>query len=185
MKRNTLLFAILFIAAAVLTTSCKRKVEQVEEAPQKVVSLDLSDSTAFHELVHFYITNDIIPKEAVLCDHEKNGGIHTFACLAEDLELCAPDYLQDSLHGTFFQEVVYNPGSSGDNNIYICQKDEKGFHLLKSFVGTTDPDLGPQDEFVNGYKVIYFQTEDAAYKLYYDGKDFVTEPVATPSLAIK
>ena len=28
-------------------------------------------------------------------------------------------------------------------------------------------------------------TEDAAYKLYYDGKDFVTEPVTTPSLAIK
>ena len=184
MKRSLYLFATLFLAAAVFT-SCHRKPEEPEKAPEKIVSLDLSDSTAFHELVHFYITNDIIPKEAVLCDHEKNGGIHTFACLAEDLELCAPDYLQDSLHGTFFQEVVYNPGSSGDNNIYICQKDEKGFHLLKSFVGTTDPDLGPQDEFVNGYRVIYFQTEDAAYKLYYDGKDFVTEPVTTPSLAIK
>ena len=184
MKRSLYLFATLLLAAAVFT-SCHRKAEEPEKVPEKIVSLDLSDSTAFHELVHFYITNDIIPKEAVLCDHEKNGGIHTFACLAEDLELCAPDYLQDSLHGTFFQEVVYNPGSSGDNNIYICQKDEKGFHLLKSFVGTTDPDLGPQDEFVNGYRVIYFQTEDAAYKLYYDGKEFVTEPVTTPSLATK
>lgn len=184
MKRSLYLFATLLLAAAVFT-SCHRKAEEPEEAPEKVVSLDFSDSTAFHELLHFYITNDIIPKEAILCDHESNGGMHTFACLAEDLELCAPDYLQDSLHGTFFQEVVYNPGSSGDNNIYICQKDEKGFHLLKSFVGTTDPDLGPQDEIINGYKVLYFQTEDAAYKLYYDGKDFVTEPVTTPSLATK
>ena len=131
MKRSLYLFATLLLAAAVFT-SCHRKAEEPEKAPEKIVSLDLSDSTAFHELVHFYITNDIIPKEAVLCDHEKNGGIHTFACLAEDLELCAPDYLQDSLHGTFFQEVVYNPGSSGDNNIYICQKDEKGFHLRLS-----------------------------------------------------
>ena len=106
MKRNTLLFAILFIAAAVLSTSCHRKAEEPEKAPEKIVSLDLSDSTAFHELVHFYITNDIIPKEAVLCDHESKGGMHTFECLAEDLELCAPDYLQDSLHGTFFQEIV-------------------------------------------------------------------------------
>ena len=89
MKRSLYFFATLFLAAAVFT-SCHRKAEEPEKAPEKIVSLDLSDSTAFHELVHFYITNDIIPKEAVLCDHEKNGGIHTFACLAEDLELCAP-----------------------------------------------------------------------------------------------
>ncbi len=183
MKRKTLLFATLFIAAAVLAASCKHKGDNTEEAPQKIVSLDLSDSTAFHELIHFYITSDIIPKEAVLCDHESKGGMHTFECLAEDLELCAPDYLQDSLHGTFFQEIVYHPGSSGDNNIYICNKDEKGFHLLKTIIGTTNPDLGPQDEVVNGYKVLYYQTEDSAYKLYYDGKDFVTEPVTAPTLA--
>ena len=38
--------------------------------------------------------------------------------------------------------------------------------MLVAGIGTTDPDLGPQDEIINGYKVLYFQTEDAAYKLY-------------------
>lgn len=184
MKRSSLFIVTLFVVVAALMSGCNKKSNKKENAPQKVVSLDLNDPTVFNELVHFYIANDIIPSEAVLCDHESKGGMHTFECLHEDLELCAPDYLQDSLHGTFFQEIVYHPGSSGDNNIYICKKDEKGFHLLKTIIGTTNPDLGPQDEVVNGYKVLYYQTEDSACKLYYDGKDFVTEPVTAPTLAI-
>lgn len=182
MKRKIFLLATLLLAAAVFT-SCHRKVEEPEKAPEQVFSLDLSDSTVLHELLHFYITNDIIPQEAVLCDHETAGGQHTSECLAPDFELCAPDYLQDSLHGTFFQEIEYHPGSSGDNNIYICKKDEKGFHLLKSFTGTTDPDLGPENLFCNGYKILYFLKDDEAYRLYYDGKDFVEEPVTAPALA--
>ena len=184
MKRHVFRFVTLILAVAVFT-SCGNKTAKEKEAPKKIVSFDYSDSVTFHELLHFYITNDIIPEEALLCDHESKGGLHTLECLADDIELCAPDYLQDSLHGTFFQEIVYHPGSSGDNNIYVCKKDEKGFHLLKSIIGTTNPDLGPQNEFVNGYKVIYYQAEDMVYKLYYDGKDFVTELVEDQPLAQK
>ena len=183
MKRSLLFIIALFVVVIALLTSCNKKSNKKENAPQKVVSLDLNDPTVFNELVHFYITNDIIPSEAVLCDHESNGGVHTFECLDGELELCAPDYLQDSLHGTFFQEIVYHPGSSGENNIYICKKDDKGYHLLKSIVGTTNSDLGPENEYVNGYKVIYYQTEDNTNKIYFDGKDFVTEPVPSPVLA--
>jgi len=182
MKRHFFFISVLLIAVGVLFVSCGNTGEK-KETPQKIVSFDYTDSVTFHELLHFYIANDIIPEEALLCDHESKGGLHTLECLVDDIELCAPDYLQDSLHGTFFQEIVYHPGSSGDNNIYICKKDETGFHLLKSIVGTTNPDLGPENEFVNGYKVIYFQTEDSAYKIYFDGKDFVTEPVTLPVLA--
>ncbi|MCQ2263015.1 MAG: hypothetical protein MJZ70_01905 [Bacteroidales bacterium] len=180
MKRNLLFFAVLILAAGVFCTSCKeKKVEQ----PPKIVSFDLQDSALVNDLLCFYMNNDIIPKEAFICDHATKGGMHTFTCLADDVDFCAPDYMQDSLHGTFFQEIGYHQGSSGDNTIYICNKDDKGFHIITSVVGTTNPDLGPQDEFVNGYRVIYYQTDDTAYKLYYDGKKFVSEELTNQPLA--
>lgn len=181
MKHKIFLLATLLLSAAVFT-SCNNQKDS-KKAPEKIISFDLTDPATIHELLHFYITNDIIPEEAVLCDHEAQGGMHTWECISEDLEYGAPDYMQDSLHGTFFQEISYHPGSSGDNNIYICKKDEKGFHLLKSITGTTDPDLGPENEFCNGYKVLYFLKDDEAYRLYYDGKDFVEEPATAPALA--
>ena len=81
MKRSLLFIIALFVVVIALLTSCNKKSNKKENAPQKVVSLDLNDPTVFNELVHFYITNDIIPSEAVLCDHESNGGVHTFECL--------------------------------------------------------------------------------------------------------
>ena len=161
---------------------CRHQQPTTEEPP-KIVSFDLNDSALVNELMCFYIDNEILPKEALVCDHAQKDGLHSFNCMAEDVDFCAPDYMQDSLHGTFFQEIGYHPGSSGDNNIYICNKDENGFHILKSVVGTTNPDLGPQDEFVNGYRVIYFQSDDTAYKLFYNGTEFVVEELDNQPLA--
>ena len=122
---SVILFALAFVFLAV---GCKQKKE--EKKPEKIVSFDLEDSAMIDELLCFYLDSAIIPEEAFVCDHHKNGGRHTFDCISEDVDFCVPNYMQDSLHGTFFEEIGYQQGSSGDNNIYICERTAKGFHIL-------------------------------------------------------
>lgn len=173
MKTNYLSIILFALAFIFLAVGCKQKKE--EKKPEKMVSFDLEDSAMVDELLCFYLDSAIIPEEAFVCDHHKNGGRHTFDCISENVDFCVPNYMQDSLHGTFFEEIGYQQGSSGDNNIYICERTAKGFRILFSTPGTTDADLGPENEFVNGYRVLYFRSEDRRCKLYYDGKKFVIE----------
>lgn len=173
MKTNYLSIILFALAFIFLAVGCKQKKE--EKKPEKMVSFDLEDSAMVDELLCFYLDSAIIPEEAFVCDHHKNGGRHTFDCISENVDFCVPNYMQDSLHGTFFEEIGYQQGSSGDNNIYICERTAKGFRILFSTSGTTDADLGPENEFVNGYRVLYFRSEDRRCKLYYDGKKFVIE----------
>lgn len=174
---------IFFIALIVcgLLAGCADKKSNGQVQPKKaVLSLDPADSVAFNELLAFYLEAGILTEDALVCDHADNGRLYPLCCLSEDVQcaLCAPGYMQDSLHGTFYQEIDFDMGSSGDGSIYICEKDAKGFRVLCSVVGVIDLDA-PVDEFVNGYRVIYFTTDggENKRKLYYDGKNFVEEDI--------
>ena len=178
-----------FVICGVLAGCSGNDSEKKQKVPpQKIVSLDPADSVAYNELIAFYLQEGILPQEAFVCDHAENGALYPLCCLSEDAQcaLCAPDYMQDSLHGTFFQEIDFDMGSSGDANIYICEKNTQGFQLLYSVVGTIDLDQ-PSDQFVNGYRIIYFTNDSGANKrkLYFNGKKFVEEDIPDDILANK
>lgn len=180
---------IVLIALVVcgLSVSCsKKKADKTQQPPQKILSLDPADSVAYHELLAFYLNEGILPSEAFDCQHDVNGGLHSLCCLTEEVQecWCVPDYMQDSLHGTFFQEIDIDMGSSGDGIIYICEKNAQGFRILYTVVGTIDLDE-PADQFQNGYRVIYFTTDggENKRKLFFDGKTFVEEDIPDNTLA--
>ena len=170
MFRNIL---ITFIALIVLFGACRPKTE----APEKLLSFDPADSVLVDQLMRFYLDSNIIPHEAIVCEHTE-GGLYTFDCLSENCFI-SQDYMQDSLSGTFFTEVSFETGSSGNNNIYICQRDADGFHILFATEGQTDSYLGP-DTLINGYKVLYLIRDDQNLRLYHNGTEFVTEEFSSP-----
>ena len=172
------MFRNILIPAIVLTLlfgACRPKTE----APEKLLSFDPADSVLVDQLMRFYLDSNIIPREAIVCDHSA-GGLYTFDCLSENCFI-SQDYMQDSLSGTFFTEVSYETGSSGNNNIYICHRDADGFHILFSTEGQTDSYLGP-DTLINGYKVLYLIREDQTLRLYHNGTEFVTEEFSAPAV---
>ena len=147
------------------------------EAPEKLLSFDPADSVLVDQLMRFYLDSNIIPREALVCEHNE-GGLYTFDCLSENCFI-SQDYMQDSTSGVFFTEVSFETGSSGNNNIYICQRDADGFHILFATEGQTDSYLGP-DTLINGYKVLYLIREDQTLRLYHNGTEFVTEEFSSP-----
>lgn len=169
----------LIIAAVVLTavlSACRPKTE----APAKLLSFDPADSVLVDQLMRFYLDSNIIPHEAIVCEHG-NDGLYTFDCLSEACFI-SQDYLQDSTSGVFFTEVSFETGSSGNNNIFICNRDADGFHILFTTEGQTDSYLGP-DTLINGYKVLYIRREDQTLRLFHNGTEFVTEeftPTSNP-----
>ena len=169
----------LIIAAVVLTavlSACRPKTE----APAKLLSFDPADSVLVDQLMRFYLDSNIIPHEAIICEHTE-GGLYTFDCLSENCFI-SQDYMQDSTSGVFFTEVSFETGSSGNNNIFICNRDADGFHILFTTEGQTDSYLGP-DTLINGYKVLYIIREDQTLRLFHNGTKFVTEeftPTSNP-----
>ena len=129
-------------------------------------------------LMRFYLDSNIIPKEA-LTVNVPEGGLYTFDCLSENCFI-SQDFMQDSLSGTFFTEVSYETGSSGNNSIYICHRGADGFRILYTTEGQTDSYLGP-DTLINGYKVLYIRTEEQTLRLFYNGTAFVTEEFISPN----
>ena len=171
MFRNIL---ITFIALIAMFGACRPKTE----APEKLLSFDPADSVLVDQLMRFYLDSNIIPREAIVCDHS-TGGLYTFDCLSENCFI-SQDYMQDSTSGVFVTEVSYETGSSGTNNIYICHRDADGFHILVTTEGQTDSYLGP-DTLINGYKVLYLIREDQTLRLFHNGTQFVTEEFTAPS----
>ena len=171
MFRNIL---IPVIALTLLFGACRPKTE----VPEKLLSFDPADSVLVDQLMRFYLDSNIIPREDFACEVPE-GGHYTFDCLSENCFI-SQDYLQDSLSGTFFTEVSFETGSSGNNNIFICHRDADGFRILFTTEGQTDSYLGP-DTIVNGYKVLYLRREDQTLRLYYNGKEFVTEDFTSPT----
>ncbi len=148
--------------------SCKQ--DKVKD--NRLLSFDPKDSALVDELMRFYIDSNIIPKEALICNPQTTK-LLSFSCLNDNCEI-ANDYMQDSLSGTFFTELSYQTGSSGNNNIYICKKDNNGFRVLYSIEGQTDSYLGP-DTIINNYKVLYIRQADQFFQLYFDGQKFTTK----------
>ncbi len=167
MKRHYFLL-VFFIMAASLFSACHQKQEQ----PAKLLSFDPADSVLVDELMRFYIDSNIIPEEAI-ATKPGEGQLYTFDCLSENCFI-SHDYLQDSLSGTFFAEISFETGSSGNNNIYVCQRDENGFRILFTTEGQTDSYLGP-DTLINGYKVLYIRTPEQTLRLFHNGQTFTTE----------
>ena len=150
--------------------------------PEKTVSFDPNDSALVDELMRFYLSSNIIPQEALQVNHDKDGGMYNFDCLSDDCFIT--NDLIDSATNTFFTEVTFHPGSSGDNDIYICRKDTAGFHILSNLQGQIDPDLGTET-IVNGCRVIYFRAEGIAKRLVFNGKEFEVEDLEDIKLASK
>lgn len=174
---------ISFVLIAVLigcVVACNNKPTATE--PEKTVSFDPNDSALVDDLMRFYISSNIIPKEALQENHDKDGKMYNFDCLSEDCFIT--NDLIDSATNTFFTEVTFHPGSSGDNDIYICQKDTAGFHILSNFQGQIDPDLGAET-MLNGCRVIYFRTEGIPKRLIFNGKEFVVENLEENIIASK
>lgn len=167
-------FLISAIVITVLLGACRPKTE----APEKILSFDPADSVLVDQLMRFYLDSSIIPQEAINCE-VKEGELYTFDCLSENCFI-SQDYLQDSISGVFFTEVTFETGSSGNNNIFICNRDDNGFQILYSTEGQTDSYLGP-DTLINGYKVLYLRRADQILRLYYDGTGFVTEEYTSPN----
>lgn len=164
------------IILTILFCACRPKTEE----PAKILSFDPADSMLVDQLMRFYLDSNIIPYEAIVCEDGKDG-LYTFDCLSEDCFI-SQDYLQDSTSGVFFTEVSFETGSSGNNNIFICNRDADGFHILFTTEGQTDSYLGP-DTLINGYKVLYIRREDQTLRLFHNGKEFVTEeftPTSNP-----
>ena len=172
MFRKTILPVIVI---TLLLGACRPKTE----APEKLLSFDPADSVLVDQLMRFYLDSNIIPREAIVCDHSA-GGLYTFDCLSENCFI-SQDYMQDSTSGVFFAEVSFETGSSGNNNIYICHRDADGFRILFSTEGQTDSYLGP-DTLINGYKVLYLIREDQTLRLYHNGTEFVTEEFTGPTV---
>ena len=168
-------YVLVLTVMALLFSFCHQKKET--PASSKLISFDLSDSVMVDELMRFYLDSNMITPEYLVCDHEKNGGLHSFECISEAVEFCAPGYMQDSLHGTFFQEIGVMTGTSGENNIYICEKNATGYHILFQTLGQIETDNVPENEMINGYHVIYFRSEEIHYRIVFDGKGFVVENV--------
>ncbi len=177
MKKIGLVLIAVLIGCVV---ACNNKPTAAE--PEKTVSFDPNDSALVDELMRFYISSSIIPKDALLVNHEQDGGMYNFDCLSEDCFIT--NDLIDSATNTFFTEVTFHPGSSGDNDIYICRKDTAGFHILSNLQGQIDPDLG-EEAMVNGCRVIYFRTEGIAKRLVFNGKEFEVENLEENQLASK
>ena len=166
-----------FIVITLLLGACRPKTE----APEKILSFEPADSVLVDELMRFYLDSNIIPREAIACDVPE-GGLYTFDCLSENCFI-SQDYLQDSMSGAFFTEVSFETGSSGNNNIFICNRDADGFRILFTTEGQTDSYLGP-DTVVNGYKILYLRREDQTLRLFHNGTEFVTEeftPTSNPN----
>ena len=142
-----------------------------QEGEAHLLSFDPQDSVLVDELMRFYIDSNIIPQEALLAHQE--GELYTFDCVSDNCEI-VNDFMQDSLSDTFFVEVTYDVGSAGNNNIYICHRSPEGFSILFSTIGQINCYLGP-DTIINNYKVLYVQTENQQYKLFFDGTHFVME----------
>jgi hypothetical protein len=173
------MFRNILIPAIVLTLlfgACRPKTEE----PEKLLSFDPADSVLVDLLMRFYLDSNIIPREALICEHAE-GGLYTFDCLSENCFI-SQDYMQDSTSGVFFTEVSFETGSSGNNNIYICHRDADGFRILFSTEGQTDSYLGP-DTLINGYKVLYLIREDQTLRLYHNGTEFVTEEFTAPAVS--
>ena len=166
------------ILPAIIVTLLFGACRPTAEAPEKLLSFDPADSVLVDQLMRFYLDSNIIPREALVCEHAE-GGLYTFDCLSENCFI-SQDYLQDSTSGVFFTEVSYETGSSGNNNIYICHRDADGFRILFTTEGQTDSYLGP-DTLINGYKVLYLIREDQTLRLYHNGTEFVTEEFTAPA----
>lgn len=166
--KKTFFFSIVCLCCCIFM-SCQPE----KPKDNRLLSFDPKDSALVDELVRFYIDSNIIPKEALICQHPTDKYL-SYSCINENCEI-ANDFMQDSLSGTFFAEVAYATGSSGNNNIYICNKSENGFRILYSIEGQIDSYLGP-DTMINNYKVLYIRQQDEFLQLYYDGKQFTTKP---------
>lgn len=153
--------------------SCKEKKDASKQPKEPaILTFNPEDSIQVDQLMRFYIENEIIPKEALACKHDSVNGLHTFDCLCEDCFI-TNDFI-DSNSQTFFVELDFDSGSSGNNGIYICQRNENGFKILFSTEGSIDQDLGPECK-ENGYNVLYIQSQDHVSRLFYNGKQFVRE----------
>lgn len=165
------LFMILCFSIVVATTSCCNKKNNT--LPEKIVSFNPEDTLSVDALFDFYIENGIILPEmlreptAISSDH-----LFTYDCLIDGCEIIH-DYLQDSLSGYFFMELSCLSGSCG-NEIYIIQKVDNQFVIHYNECGVIDPDLG-DEEFINGFKVLYYTKAAKNYRLYYDGENFISE----------
>ena len=176
MKR---IFFVLIAASllGICCTACGDKIVHHKTATEpKILSFDPHDSLQVDQLMRFYISNDIIPKEALARKHDSVHGLHTFDCLCEDCFI-TNDFI-DSASCTFFVELDFDSGSSGNNGIYICHRTEEGFKILYQTEGSIDQDLGPEC-VVNGFTVLYIQSQDHTSKVFFDGKQFVREDLPT------
>lgn len=166
------LFMLLCISVVFFTISCHNKNDTL---PEKIVSFNTKDTASVDALFDFYIESGIILPEmlrepaAISTEY-----LHTYDCLIEGCEIIH-DYLQDSLSAYFFMELSCLSGSCG-NGIYIIQKIDNQFMILYNECGVIDPDLG-DEEFSNGFKVLYYTKESKNYRLYYNGKNFLSELV--------
>lgn len=172
MKKIYISTLLLFYLICGIFVSCKSNFGVNNDAP--ILSFDPKDSVLVDELVRFYIDSNIIPADALIVK-PADGQLLTFDCVNENCEI-SNDFLQDSVGNTFFVEVMYAAGSDGNNNIYICQKDETGFKILFQMEGFINPDAG-EEKVVNGYKVLYIQQNALVFELYFDGQQFTTKEI--------
>lgn len=176
MKRILLALVAVSIIS-VCFTACGDKNTPFKKTPEpKLISFDPHDSVQVDQLMRFYIENEIIPKEALACKHDSVQGLHTFDCLCEDCFITNDCIDADSC--TFFVELDFDSGSSGNNGIHICQRTDEGFKILFTTEGSINQDLGPEC-MVNGYTVLYVQSQDHTSKVFYNGKQFVREDLPT------
>ncbi|MBQ7735703.1 MAG: hypothetical protein IJT61_07235, partial [Bacteroidales bacterium] len=61
------------IILTLLFSACRPKTE----APAKLLSFDPADSVLVDQLMRFYLDSNIIPLEAIVCEHS-NDGLYTF-----------------------------------------------------------------------------------------------------------
>lgn len=177
--KKTIYFSIACIALCWVMFACNSKKEATDA---RLLSFDPKDSVLVDELMRFYIDSNIIPKEFIKCP-ESGSKYYTFACINDSLCEISNNYMQDSLSGTFYVEVVpFETGSSGNNNIYICQKNNSGYHILLATEGQIDSEIGP-DTMINNYNTLYIQKDEQYFQLYFDGKQFAMKlfkPTAIP-----
>ncbi len=167
------------ILMGMMTSACDSKVmELVKKEEPKVLSFDPDDSVQVDQLMRFYVEKEIIPKEALNCSPGENE-LYTFDCIGDDCFI-SNDFI-DSASGTFFVEVSYETGSSGNNSIYICQRTEENFAILFSTEGQINSDLG-EEAVVNGYKVVYVETTDHKNRIVFNGSEFTMEEIPSQDL---
>lgn len=175
MKR---IFIIIFVAVlGFVFVSCGNKAETVDNV---VVRFSPEDTADVDVLFDFYIQNGILFPAMLKCSelHSPNEP-HTYDCLNDGCEM-AHDYLIDSTAPYFFLELNCFSGSCG-NDIYFLEKKDSSFVILFNECGTINQDLGP-DTLINGFRVIYFEKESNPFRIIFNGKEFVTEELTTPSL---